>query len=86
MAVTIRLSKTGRRNAPYYRVVVADQRRKRDGRIIENVGSYDPRKPKGSATFERERITYWMSKGAKPTLTVSRLLKHSAKASAAAAK
>ena len=80
MAIRIRLTRTGRSNAPYYRVVVAEQRRKRDGRIIELVGSYNPRmEPSKKAVLKKDRIAYWIAKGAQPTLTVARLIKLSAK-------
>ena len=70
MALRIRLTKTGRRNAPYYRVVVAERREKRDGRIVEQVGHYSPRSKEAKAQLKKERIAYWMSKGAIPTATV----------------
>jgi small subunit ribosomal protein S16 len=79
MAVTIRLSRVGRKGDAQYRVVVADQRRKRDGRIIEAVGWYHPRNDAKDATLNRERISYWISKGARPTATVSQLVKRVAK-------
>jgi small subunit ribosomal protein S16 len=86
MAVTIRLARTGRRNAPYYRIVVADQRLKRDGRFIETVGNYDPRKDATAFAVKAERVKYWLDKGARPSPTVARLLKRASKAPAAAAK
>jgi small subunit ribosomal protein S16 len=78
----IRLTKTGRKNFPYYRVVVADQRRKRDGRNIEQVGRYNPRdKSLKGLDLKTERIKYWVAKGAKPTVRVAHLLKNFAKLS-----
>ena len=79
MAVKIRLSRTGRNKVPSYRVVVADERRKRDGRVIETVGHYNPRAVPFAITLQKDRIDYWLSKGAKPSPTVARLLKQSAR-------
>jgi len=75
MAVTIRLTRVGKKKNPSYRVVVADQRRKRDGHILEAVGHYDPRKEPIALVLKSERIQYWVGKGARPTNTVSRLIK-----------
>jgi small subunit ribosomal protein S16 len=79
MAVKIRLRRYGRKKIPSYRVVVTDERAKRDGRIIEAIGSYDPRKKEGGTAIDRERATYWMGKGALPTRTVAQMLKRMAK-------
>lgn len=79
MAVKIRLRRFGRKKVPTYRVVVADERAKRDGRIIEAVGNYDPRKEKGGAVIDRERVAYWIGKGARPTRAVAHILKRAAK-------
>ena len=65
----------GRRNRPYYRLVVADSRARRDGRFIELLGSYDPMKPKAERTvLNEDRILYWLDKGASPSNTVRNLL------------
>lgn len=81
MALRIRLTRTGRKNAPSYRVVVSEQRKKRDGRIVELVGSYNPHLATGKkATFNSDRMKYWISKGAQPTLTVAKLFKLASKA------
>lgn len=74
LMVKIRLRRSGRKNRPFYRIVVIDSRKARDGKYIESVGYYDPRDKK---IFElnRDRINYWMSKGAQPTNTVSRLMR-----------
>jgi small subunit ribosomal protein S16 len=77
MAVVIRLSRAGAKKRPFYRLVVADSRYPRDGRFIERVGTYDPKKPKDSAErvkLEIERIQYWLSKGAQPSDRVLRFL------------
>jgi len=77
MALVIRLSRAGAKKRPIYRMVVADSRFPRDGRFIERVGTYDPKKPKDSAervTMELERIKHWISKGAQPSDRIKRFL------------
>lgn len=73
--VKIRLSRTGKRNAPSYRIVVADSRNKRDGRIIEKIGFYDPKTKPVTIKFEKNRLDYWLSQGAQMTETVKKLVK-----------
>ncbi|MDO9529547.1 MAG: 30S ribosomal protein S16 [Syntrophales bacterium] len=75
MAVKIRLARMGAKNKPFYRIVVADVESSRDGRFIEIVGNYDPKKDPAEVNLKEDRIVDWLSKGAKPTLTVSQLLK-----------
>lgn len=75
MAVKIRLARMGAKKKPFYRIVVADVESPRDGRFIEIVGNYDPKKEPAEVNFKEDRIVDWLSKGAKPTLTVSQLLK-----------
>lgn len=75
MAVKIRLRRTGMRNAPTYRVVVADERSPRDGRFIEEIGYYDPKTEPSTIEIKGEKATEWIKKGAQPTETVKRLLK-----------
>ena len=73
----IRLSMGGVRKRPIYKIVIADSRYPRDGKFIEKIGSYNPLLPKEKKErikVEAERVKYWMSKGAQPTLRVSRLL------------
>ena len=70
--VKIRLTRIGKANSPFYRVVVIDSRKARDGDYIENVGHYDPRKKEFK--LKRDRIEYWISKGAQLTNTVARLM------------
>ena len=73
----IRLSMGGVRKRPVYKIVIADSRYPRDGKFLEKVGSYNPLLPKDKKErikIEAERIKYWMSKGAQPTLRVSRIL------------
>lgn len=74
MAVKMRLTRMGSRKRPYYRIVVADSVSPRDGKFIEIVGNYDPKKNPAEITLKEDRIKEWLSKGAEPTLTVSQLL------------
>ena len=73
MAVKIRLARHGAEKRPYYRIVVADSRKPRDGRFIEEVGRYNPCVTPSMVKFDKERVDYWMSNGAQPTDTVARL-------------
>jgi small subunit ribosomal protein S16 len=75
MAVKIRLARRGAKKKPFYRIVVADIEAPRDGRFIEIVGDYDPKKDPAEINIKEERVIDWLSKGAKPTTTVSSLLK-----------
>ncbi len=75
MAVKIRLARHGATKRPYYRIVVADSETKRDGRFLENVGTYDPKADPARVTFKSERVRYWLERGAIPTDTVRSLLK-----------
>ncbi len=74
----IRLARIGARKQPYYRVVVIDKERARNGRSVEVVGLYNPRTNPTTINFKRDRIEYWVSKGAQLSDTVSRLLAKSA--------
>ena len=80
MAVTIRLSRAGSTNAPAYRVVVSDTRFPRDGRFIEIVGSYDPKRKENRFALDMDRIKYWQAQGAKASETVASLIKQASKA------
>jgi small subunit ribosomal protein S16 len=82
MAVSIRLRREGAKNRPYYKVVVADRRSPRDGKFIEAIGTYDPKKPGHNSTLNIDRIDYWISKGAQPSDTVRSLIKKNKKATA----
>ncbi len=73
--VKIRLRRMGAKKAPYYRIVVADSRCPRDGRFIEEVGTYDPMADGEKLKVDRERVAYWVANGAQPTDTVRGLLK-----------
>ncbi|HEY2557051.1 MAG TPA: 30S ribosomal protein S16 [Diaminobutyricibacter sp.] len=75
MAVKIRLKRLGKIRAPYYRIVVADSRTKRDGRVIEEIGKYHPTEEPSLIEVNSERAQYWLSVGAQPTEQVTALLK-----------
>ncbi|MBN9195590.1 MAG: 30S ribosomal protein S16 [Microbacterium sp.] len=75
MAVKIRLKRLGKIRAPYYRIVVADSRTKRDGRVIEEIGKYHPTEEPSLIEVDSERAQHWQSDGAQPTEQVLALLK-----------
>ena len=79
MAVSIRLRREGALNRPYYKIVVADSRSPRDGRFIEIIGTYDPKKPGHNSTIKLDRAEYWISNGAQPSDTVRSLIKKNKK-------
>jgi len=81
MSVTIRLSRHGAKKRPFYRIVVSDRRFPRDGRYIEQVGTYDPNATSGGLKLNRDKIETWIKKGAKPSQTVSELIKKEKQAS-----
>ena len=83
MAVAIRLRREGNRNSPYYKVVVADKRSPRDGKFIEIIGNYDPKKAGTNFTVKLDRIDHWVKNGAQMSDTVRSMVK---KAKAGAAK
>lgn len=78
MAVKIRLARMGGKGKPFYRVVVADSESPRDGGFLEIVGHYNPRTEPVEISLKSDRISAWVAKGAKPTLTVSQLMKKAA--------
>ena len=80
MAVHIRLARHGTKKAPQYRIVVTDQRNPRDGRFIENIGTYDPLR--SSITLNQPRLEYWRTQGARTSATLERLVKRNARAQA----
>lgn len=84
MSVKIRLKRIGARNKPAFRIVVADSRSPRDGRCIEELGSYLPQKKADKFTLDLERAKYWLSKGAQPSETVASFIKKATKAAAPA--
>lgn len=85
--VIIRLSRGGAKARPFYNIVVADKRNRRDGRFIERIGFYNPLAKGGEEPLRiaQDRLTYWMGVGAQPSDTVERLIKQVAKAAPAAA-
>jgi small subunit ribosomal protein S16 len=84
MAVSIRLRREGSLNNPYYKVVVADQRSPRDGKFLEIIGNYDPKKEGANANVDLTRADYWISKGAQPSDTVRSIIKKLRKAASVA--
>jgi small subunit ribosomal protein S16 len=81
MSVTIRMSRHGAKKKPFYRIVVSDRRFPRDGRYIEQVGTFDPNAKSGGVKLDQTKIDTWIKKGAKPSQTVSELIKKTKKAS-----
>ncbi|MBE6596076.1 MAG: 30S ribosomal protein S16 [Ruminococcaceae bacterium] len=77
MSVKMRLTRTGAKKAPTYRVVIADSRSPRDGRFIEEIGHYNPRTEPVTIVINEERAKVWLKNGAQPTETVKSLLKKS---------
>ncbi|WP_419841786.1 30S ribosomal protein S16 [Candidatus Poriferisodalis sp.] len=74
MAVRLRLKRTGKKKQPTYRVVAVDGRKPRDGRVLEVIGTYDPRRSPSAISMVNERAVHWLSHGAQPSDTVSKLL------------
>ena len=75
MAVVLRLKKMGAKKKPFYRIVAINKSDKRDGRVIEEVGHYDPKKNDDNIKLKEDRIEYWLKEGAKPSETVKSILK-----------
>jgi small subunit ribosomal protein S16 len=75
MSVKIRLARHGAKKRPFYRIVVADSESPRDGKFLENVGTYNPLTDPAEVVLKQERIKYWIGQGAIPTDTVKSLLK-----------
>ncbi len=75
MAVKIRLKRMGKIRTPFYRIVVADSRTKRDGRVIEEIGTYNPKTEPSTINVVSERAQYWLGVGAQPTEAVAAILK-----------
>ncbi|MCB9671768.1 MAG: 30S ribosomal protein S16 [Alphaproteobacteria bacterium] len=80
--VRIRLMRRGAKKKPFYRVVAADQRSKRDGRFIEQLGYYDPMKEPMDIKLDLERVDAWLGNGAQPSETVARLIERARNAAA----
>jgi len=79
MSVKIRMKRVGTKNTPVYRIVVADSRSPRDGKCIEEIGTYNPLKQGENFIIKLDRAQYWLSKGAQPSDTVASFLKKAAK-------
>ncbi len=84
MATVIRLRREGARNSPAYRVVVADKRSPRDGKFLELLGTYNPRKEGTNFQVKLNRIDFWIARGAKPSETVASIIKKARKLAASA--
>lgn len=74
--VKLRLKRMGKKGAPFYRIVAADSRSPRDGRFIEQIGTYNPTKAEEKVTIDKELAKKWLSNGAQPTDTVRSILSH----------
>ena len=77
--VKIRLQREGKKKAPFYHIVVADSRVSRDGKIIEQIGTYDPMTKPSTVVLVKEKVAQWIKNGAKPTDTVKKLIENAAK-------
>jgi small subunit ribosomal protein S16 len=86
MAVIIRLRRDGAKNSPYYRIVVADKHSPRDGKFLELIGTYDPKKKTDNSTVKLDRVEHWIKMGALPSDTVKSLIKKAKTKASAAAK
>ncbi|MDE6957008.1 MAG: 30S ribosomal protein S16 [Lachnospiraceae bacterium] len=75
MAVKIRLRRMGQKKAPFYRIVVADSRSPRDGKFIDEIGTYDPNREPSAISVDEEAAKKWLNSGAQPTETVSKIFK-----------
>jgi len=84
MAVAIRLKREGTRNSPYYKIVVADQRKPRDGKFIEIIGTYDPKKEGENYSIKLDRADYWVGVGARASQTVGNIINKARKVAVAA--
>jgi len=76
--LSIRLTRMGAKKKPFYRIIVTEKRSKRDGRFVEILGQYDPNREPLYVHLNRERVKYWIERGAQPTETVRSLIKRSA--------
>ena len=86
MAVVLRLSRAGTHKAPFYHVVATDSRKPRDGKYIEDVGTYDPTRKPELIQLKTERVQHWLAAGARPSQTVAMILKRAKIAKPAAEK
>lgn len=83
--LSIRLTRRGAKKKPFYRIIVTETRSKRDGRFLENVGYYDPCRSPAEIKIDRDRIEYWIERGAQPSETVRSLIKRKIEPAAAEA-
>jgi small subunit ribosomal protein S16 len=77
MATTIRLARHGAKKHPFYRIIVTDSRAPRDGRRLDQIGTYDPAQNPSRVTIEPEKLALWLRRGARPSVTVAQLIKRS---------
>ena len=77
MATTIRLARHGAKKHPFYRIIVTDSRAPRDGRRLDQIGTYDPSQNPSPVKIEPEKLALWLRRGARPTVTVAQLIKRS---------
>ncbi|MEK6302955.1 MAG: 30S ribosomal protein S16 [Acidobacteriota bacterium] len=75
MLLSIRLTRRGAKKKPFYRIIVTESRSKRDGRFVENLGYYDPCRTPAEVKIDRERVDYWIERGAQPSDTVRSLIR-----------
>ncbi|MDD4956725.1 MAG: 30S ribosomal protein S16 [Candidatus Omnitrophica bacterium] len=75
MAVVLRLKRFGTKKRPFYRIIAVDKPAKRDGKALDELGFYDPKKGKEHVELDKEKAAYWLKNGAKPSETVSSILK-----------
>ena len=85
MPVRIRMKRIGAKNSPVFRIVVADNRSPRDGKFIEEIGTYQPLKKGDNFVLDHERVKYWIGRGAQPTDTVASFIRKADKTAPAAA-
>ncbi len=78
--VKVRLARHGSKKRPYYHIVVTDAEKARDGRFIEQIGTYDPAKPMAEARIDHDRLAYWVGVGAKPSESLGRVIREHKKA------
>lgn len=83
--LAIKLTRMGAKKKPFYRIVVAEKRSKRDGRFVESIGYYDPCRNPAEIKLDQERVAYWLKCGAQPTETVRSIIKRSATTTEASA-
>lgn len=81
MAVVLRLKRLGAKNDPFFRIVAVNKSSKRDGKVIEEIGYYDPKKKGNNFSLKLERAKYWLKEGAKPSNTVRSFIKKTEKGS-----